>query len=142
MHLVQVDVIGSQAAQAVLAGFDDVVAVTAPRVGVGVVHFVVDFGGEKHAVAPSVLRQCFARDGLAYAPAVHIGGVEEINALVHGPVHDANRVRFGRAAFRVAPVHAAQTQGADLYPGAPQRSVFHNRYISLSASLWLSSHFG
>jgi hypothetical protein len=61
-------------------------------------------------------------DPLADLPAVHIGGVEEIDAQFQGAIHDRKAVLF--AGVR-AEVHRAQAQPADLQACATKIGGFH-----------------
>src|SRR5581483_3743214 len=98
---------------------EDMEAVPSPGVGVGIAHSIVKFGGHKHAVAPPVHCQRLAGDLLADAPAVDVGGVEEVDARLHRPVHDTDRVLFAGTALGIPPVHASQAQHADLNACTP-----------------------
>ena len=85
VHLVQVDVIGLQAAQAGFAGAANVQRREAAFVG-PVAHIAVDFGGDDDFLAPpAALREPapddLLGDAFALFPAVDVGGVEEVDAL-------------------------------------------------------------
>ena len=88
VDLVEVDVIGFQPAQALLAGVDDEIAVEllgALPVTVTrgrVVDVVTELGGDDDVVAP--VAQDLGENLLAVAVAVGVGGIEEIHAQFHG----------------------------------------------------------
>jgi hypothetical protein len=122
VDLVQVDVVGLQAAEAVLTGLHDVEAGVPPGVGVGVVHLAVDLGRQKHPVPLAALLERHAGHRFRLAAPVHVRGVDEVAAGVEEPVdHPARLVLLGLPPEG----HHAQAPDAHLRPGAPQRSVFH-----------------
>ena len=90
VYLVEVDVVGPQPPQAVLAlGHDP-----PPRaaLGVGIVaHRSEDLGGQDHPGAVH-LGQGLPHDDLRLARRVHVGGVDEIDAGIEGPVDDPGRI--------------------------------------------------
>ena len=122
VDLVEVDVVGAQALEAVLALGDD----PAPGValGVGVVpHGGVDLGGQYH---PGTVHrgQGLAHDDLGLARRVHVGGVDEVDAGVEGPVDDPDRI----VVIGIAPRsehHGPETEGADLDAGSTQCAHLH-----------------
>ena len=77
MHVVDVDVIGIEAAQAILAGLDDVVARGADVVR-AVAHGECGFRGNQNGVATS--GDGFAEDFFGHAFRINVGSVEEIHA--------------------------------------------------------------
>ena len=79
VNLVQVDVIHVEPPQRVFARLDDVLAAQAAAVG-SRRHGAVDLGGHHDVVALRHLAQPVARDGLAQAHRVHVGGVEKGDA--------------------------------------------------------------
>ena len=88
MELVEVDVVGLQAAQAGLALLDDVASAVASGIGILGVHLAVDLGREDNVVPLSVALQGFAGDFLAPAQRVDVGRVEEVDPGVEGAVDD------------------------------------------------------
>ena len=122
VDLVQVDVVGAEPAQAVVALGDD----PAPRVplGVGVLpHLPVHLGGE-HDLVPLGPGQGLAHDLLGLAERVDVGGVDEIDPGVERGMDDPD----GFVVIRGAPGpehHGPQAQGADLYAGPAERAVLH-----------------
>ena len=116
VDLVEVDVVGAQAAQAVLDLADDPAARVAAHVRV-VAHRRVDLGGQHHVVAPAGQR--LADDLLGLAGRVDVGGVDEVDPRVERAVDDPDRV----VVVGVAPVaehHRAEAQGVTLTPVAPR----------------------
>src|SRR5690606_17615894 len=89
VHLVEVDVVGAQAPQAVLAGPHDPAPRVAGPVGVGP-HGPVELGGDHQVVAPA--GDGLAQDLLGLAGRVDVGGVDEVDAGVEGGVDDGDRV--------------------------------------------------
>ncbi len=93
VDLVQVDVVGAEAAQALL----DFVADPAAGVALPVhafAHLAVHFGREHHVVAAALQR--LADDLLRLALRVHVGGVDEVDAVVERVMNDPHADRRGR----------------------------------------------
>jgi hypothetical protein len=112
VHLVEVDGVGLQPAQRVLAGPDDVPGREALVVG-PVAHLPVDLGGQDDLLpATAALGEPAADDllgdTLTGLPAVDVGGVEEVDAQLEGLVHDGER----RLAVRPE-VHRAEAKETD-----------------------------
>ena len=115
VELVEVDVVGLEAAEAGFALLDDVAAAVAAGVGVFRIHGAVHLGREDDLVATTVPLERLARDLLALAEGVDVGGVEEVDAGVEGAVD--NRVRlFGLGT--PAEHHAAEAEARDLHTRA------------------------
>jgi len=73
MHLIEIDVIDLQSAQAGLAGATDMIGGEPAIVGSGL-YRLVHFGGQHDPVATSALRQSVADDLLGFAePLRHVG---------------------------------------------------------------------
>jgi hypothetical protein len=95
--MVEVEVIGLQPAQAVLTGLADVVGRQVPVVGAGA-HRLIQLGREHDPVPAPALGQPAADDLLRGAvallhvgrlrPAVDVGGVEQVDAVLERLVHD------------------------------------------------------
>jgi hypothetical protein len=121
VDLVQVDVIGAQAAQAVLARADD----PAPRVSLlvdVVAHPAVHLGGEHHPIPAA--GQGLADDLLRLAGRVHVGGVDEVDPGVQRPLDDPGRLVM----IRIAPGpehHRAQAKRADLHASGAEHTHLH-----------------
>jgi hypothetical protein len=118
VHLVDVDVVGAEAAQRRLARLPDVQRRQASAVG-PLGHPAVELGGEDGALAaPASLGQPSADDllGQAFAepPAVHVGRVDHVDAELVRPIHDREGVLLGRLGAEVvgAEHHAADRQSA------------------------------
>jgi hypothetical protein len=132
VHLVQVDVVGPQSTQAVLAGLADVVRREATIVGSGA-HRLVQLGGEHDLVAATAGLGEPAAEVLLGDPvtllhvgrlraAVDVGGVDEVDAGLYGGVQHGEAVRL---AGLHAEVHGAQPDPADLQTGTAQIVVLH-----------------
>ena len=122
VDLVEVDPVGAQPAQAVLDLLDDPAARVAELVGI-VAHLAVDLGGQDRVVTPAP-GEGLAHDLLGLAARVDVGGVDEVDARVEGPVDDVDRL----VVVALAPGaehHRAEAEGADLHAGAAEVSVLH-----------------
>jgi len=97
VDLVEVDVVGLEAAQGVFDGADDPAPRAALPVGV-VAHGAVELGGEDDVVAASL--DGFSDDLFGFASGVDVGGVDEVDAGVEGGVDDAGWTRRGRGCPR------------------------------------------
>jgi hypothetical protein len=124
VHVVQVDVVGLQVAEAVLALLDDVAAAHAAAVGVIRVGREEDLRRDDEPVAVAALLHHLADDRLAtsWCAAVNVRGVEEVQAGVERRVQD-----LGRLILRgpVAEHPAADAEWADFDAGPSERAVFH-----------------
>ena len=121
MRLVQVDVVGAEAAQAVLDLLHDPPPRGPSLVGV-VTHGCHELGSQHHTVAPAL--EGLADDLLGLAERVHVGGVDEVDARVDGGVDDADAVVVVGVAPR-AEHHGAEAVAADLDPGRPECRAVH-----------------
>src|SRR5258708_40062429 len=79
--------------------------------------------GEHDVVAAAL--ECLADDLLGFAPGVHVGGVDEVDPCVQGPVDDPDRVVVVGVSHGPKH-HGAQAVGADLDSGPAQRAVLHS----------------
>jgi hypothetical protein len=93
VHLVEVEVIGVEPAQRVLHRLHDVPARSAAPVG-PLAHGHEEFGREHHVVAAAL--QGLPDDLLGAAGRIPIGGVDEVDARIEGPVDDPDRIGDGR----------------------------------------------
>ncbi len=85
VRLVQVDVVGAQAAEAVVDLLHDVLAGQAHAVG-SLAHRPEHLGGDHDLLAVGEVRQGAAHDLLAGAVGVHVGRVEEVDAGLDRPL--------------------------------------------------------
>jgi polysaccharide pyruvyl transferase WcaK-like protein len=125
MDDVQVDVVGTEPAQALLHLMHD----PAPRVAAAVralAHREVHLGGENNVVAAALQR--LADDLLALAGGVHISGVDEVDALVQGGVDDPDAVGMIRVAD-CTKHHRAEAMHADLDPSRAESAVTHRMLL-------------
>ena len=123
MDLVQIHVVDAQAPQTVVQLGDQPAPRTAPVVTL-ITHRQGRLGGEHDVVAPP-------GDGLAdhllrLAGAVHVGGVDEVDAAVERGVDDGSGLVLA-GSREGAEVHRAEHEGTDLYTGAPQGAVLDER---------------
>ena len=122
VHLVEVDVVGLQAPQAVVARLTDVQRRQLRRVR-PLVATAVDLGREHGLLPPATaLREPPADDLLGLGAAVDVGGVEEVHARLERRVHQLVARRLVGVG---AEVHRAEAQGADAEAGAAEEAVIH-----------------
>ena len=118
MDLIEIDKIHAQAAQRIVAAFDDVLAAEPFLIGTAP-HSSAHLGGDHDFIARGHFPQILARDLFAQARRVNVGGVEEIDPrierdfemlarilLVHVPAARADGP-IGHIAAAIA--HASQT---------------------------------
>ena len=120
VDLIEVDVVGLQAPQRVLASTNDVEPAVAVIVGTGqagVVHrvsrtaaAVIDFGRDQDLVAPSAAGQGTADNLLAFAVGVGVSGVDEVDTGIERPVENASRIVLGGGIGKIV---GAQAQAGD-----------------------------
>ncbi|MNE33098.1 hypothetical protein D3C81_1135660 [compost metagenome] len=122
VQVVDVQVIGAQARQAGLDRIEDVLAAQTAAVGHAVSRTKADLGRQHPFMAVAGNR--FADDLFTAPGAVHVCGVNEVDALVPGFVDDMQGI-FG--AGGLAEHHAAQGQGGHLQAAAAQWTVDHDR---------------
>jgi hypothetical protein len=126
VHLVEVDPLGLQPAQAVLDLLDDPAARVAEPVDV-VSHAPVELRGQDDVVATPA--QGLADDDLGLAVRVHVGGVDQVDAGVERALDDADAL--GVVGVAVAPEHhRAERQRADLEAGAAEGAVLTHGFSS------------
>ena len=130
VDLIEVDVVGAEAAEGVVDFGEDGFAREAGAVGVRA-HAAVDFGGEDDLVAGGEVFEGAAGDFFAGAVGVDVGGVEEIDAGVDGGFEEGAGLVFGQApgmnaAARDAIAHAAEADLGDFEAGVSESCVFHD----------------
>ncbi|MNP38894.1 hypothetical protein D3C76_1324400 [compost metagenome] len=134
VDLVQVDVVGTQAAEAGVDVGHDRLARQALLVGpAGAFPHVgreEHLGGDHGFFAAGELLKQFAEDDFRSAGRVAVGGVEEVDALLHGVADDRAAVGFAEgpgvgAGARLAEGHAAQAQFRNIQAGVAQLDVLH-----------------
>src|SRR2546421_3204810 len=129
VHLVQIDVVGVEAAQAGLTRVPDVAGGEAPFVG-PVPHLSIHLAGQDDFLAPAVALGKPAADDPLRVPctapvgpaAVAVGRVEEVDAVLEGTVHDHPTVLLRRLGTKV---HGSQAQAANLQSRATQVRIVH-----------------
>ena len=126
MHLVQIDVVGAQPAQAVLHLTHQPAPRGAGHVGI-ITHREVGLGGEHDSVAPAAQR--LADDLLRFAVRVHVRRVDEVDASVEGLMNDPYRLLV----IRIAPGtehHRSQAVRTHLDPRATERAHSHGCHVA------------
>src|SRR6056297_2758799 len=137
VHLVKVDVVGLQACQAGLAVLADLVGAEAGTVAVRfrpvslALHRAVDLGREDDRLAPPAALGEPAADDLLRgaglpAPAVHVGGIEEVDAELQRAVHDVEAVFLGGVP---AEVHGAEAEIADFHAVVAEARVSNGHRV-------------
>jgi len=128
MHLVKVDPVGLQSLQRSLDLPDDPAPGVARLIGV-LTHGAMELRGEHHAVAAPT-GEGPADDLLRLPSRVDIGGVDEVDPGVQGPVDDAGpRLVVGLTPG--AEHHRAETEGAYMDAGASECSQVHALTLAL-----------
>src|SRR5580704_4056292 len=129
VHVVDVDVIDRESAEAGFAGLDEMLARGAEVVR-AVAHRESGFGGDENAVAFAA--DGFAEDFFGEAAGVDIGSVEEIDAGFEANVDESRS--FGDVAgtpgfekfVAAAKGAGAETENGNLQAGMAELSEFHN----------------
>ena len=121
VDLVEVDVVGLQAAQRVLDLGHDPAPGVAPLVGV-IAHRACTLGRQDDVVAASLER--LAHDLFGLAAGVRVGGVDEVDPGVQRLVDDADRVVVVGVADGPEH-HRAERVGTDLDAGPAEGAVLH-----------------
>jgi hypothetical protein len=132
VHVVNVDVIDTEAAETAFAGLDQVIARRADIVGT-VAHGEGGFRGDENAVA--FAGDGFAKDFFGEAARINVGSVEEVGARVEADVYKARG--FGNVAgapgfeefVAAAECAGAKTENGNLQAGMAELSEFHNRAL-------------
>ncbi len=131
VDLVEVDVIGAEAAEAVIDFGEDCFAREAGAVDIGP-HAAVDLRGEDDRVARGHFLEQLADDLFAGAVGVDVGGVEEIDAGVERLFDEGPSFFFGQrprvgAAVGQAVAHAAEADSGDFEATVAEAGVLHGR---------------
>ncbi|CAH0314002.1 hypothetical protein SRABI70_04823 [Pseudomonas sp. Bi70] len=132
VQLVEVDPVGLQALEAGVQGGDDVLAVVLELAVADMGDAIAgagDLAGQNPVGAVTVLLEVLADDLLGLAVGlgarrhrVHLGGVDEIDAMGLGALYLCERFA---SVVLLAPGHGAQAQGADIEIGSAELAVFH-----------------
>src|SRR5947207_5917304 len=109
MLVVEIDVVEPQALQRGIACLRNVgrVATHAHKLPVGIAH-VAELGRDDYFAASAA--QGSGDQSLVRAGTVNVGGVEEIDAEIHGSMNRSYRFGFICAAIKVAHAHAAEAE--------------------------------
>ena len=121
VHLVEVDVVGVEAAQALLALTQDPASRAAAHVRIGA-HVAVHLGGEHDVVAAALDR--LGHDLFRLSARVHVGGVDEVDPGIERGVDHVDRLVVVVVAPR-AEHHRPEAQGADLHARSSERPQLH-----------------
>ena len=121
MGLVEVDMVGLEAAERVLARLKDVPPRASPVIRAGS-RRIVNLGRDDGLVTASARGECPADDPLAFPLGVDVGRIDEVEARVErGPDH-RRAFGFGR---RIGEVVRSQAKGRNLQSRVSQALVFH-----------------
>src|SRR5688572_1786404 len=124
VELVEIDVVGLQPAQTCIERSADVERRQLAFVGPAP-HLAIDLGGDDGPLPPAAAAgEPVADDGfrLARLAAVAVGGVEEVDPLLMGDVHDGVRVLLGGSGSKV---HRAETKSGDTKAGTAEIGEVH-----------------
>ncbi len=134
VDLIEIDVIGTEALQAVIDGVMDVLAGEAAGVGI-VTHGVEDFGGDDDLIARRAeLAQGAAGDLFTGAEGIHIGSVEEVDAGFDGAAEEGQGIGFFEDPFAPgfdAIGHGAQAELRNFETGGTQPLILHEFSLAL-----------
>jgi hypothetical protein len=131
MDLVEIDVIGAEAAKARVDLAHDRLARQAGAVW-SRPHPAVHLGGDHDLVAPGEIPDRAAENLLAVAERIPVGRVEEIDATLQRALDEWAAVLFAEAPGMIALVapaiaHAAEADARHVQTGATELCVFHCR---------------
>ncbi len=119
VEVVEVEVIGLEALQCVVESLQERCAGEAAFIGAGA-HFAGGFTGQHYAVAAAF--EDLAEHGFRHTGLVHVGGVEEVDAMVEAGVHQAGGC--GQVAG-LAQGHGAKGGAGDGQIGVQEGALFH-----------------
>src|SRR5688572_2455384 len=126
MLIVEVDDLDAQALEARLAGLHHVLGPPVDALlAVGPLH-LAELGGDDRLAAPAVLER-LAEQRLVVTPAVHVGRVEEGDALVDGVADVGDRLLVVRVAVDARHRHQPQPDGRNLDAAFPQFTMLHDQ---------------
>ena len=133
MDLQQVDIVHSQATQAIVNGSHDLRARQPLR---QIADLMINFGGDDHRIAASILPQRAAEDLFAAAVGVVVRGIEEVNSAFQRTFNQRTATLFWQrpgmiAAVRFAEGHAAETESGNAKMGIAKRNVVHKTLLLL-----------
>ena len=109
--VVEVDAVDAQPLEARLAGLRHVLGPAVDPGGAVRLPQVAELGGQHHPVA--LAPEGPAQQLLVLPPAVHVGGVQEVDAQVEGAVDDRDGLRVVALAVDVGHGHAPESDGRD-----------------------------
>src|SRR5947199_8164127 len=122
--VVEVDDVHAHALEARVARLGDVLGSAVDRgAPVGRPH-LAELRGDHDSIPPPTNRA--AEKLLVVAEAVHVRGIEEIDAQVQGAVHDLDGLRVVALAVRARHLHAAEPDGRYRERTVAERPVFHD----------------
>ena len=124
VEIVEIDVIGVEAAQRRFERGVNIFAAVAAGVRISRLRAESEFRGDDGLVAKFALGDKFADDLLALSHLVAVGGVDEVAAVLDVEVeHFEGELFVGAPAPSGAETHSAEAQRADAQAGASQRGV-------------------
>jgi len=135
MNLIQIDIIGLKASQALLEFEEDSLAREAAAIRL-VAHDALNFGRKDNGLTSGVGLEEFADNALAIAAGVDIGCVPEVDSEVEGLTEkglalllvESPQVTAGFGFVRgrgTAVGHAAEADAGDFHAGGAEIDVFH-----------------
>jgi hypothetical protein len=126
--VVEVDVVGAEALQRVLARLLDVLGapVGGAAARVGGIADDPELRGQHDLVA--AIGDRAPDEALVCVRAVDVGGVEEVDAQLDGAMDHGDRLVVVARAVELGHAHAAQAEGGDGGAGAAQRACLHARH--------------
>ena len=133
VDLVEIDIIGSEAAEAVIDGMHDVLARKPALVGI-VAHRVEHLGGDDHAVARgSEILERAPQNFLAHAQRIHVGGIEKVDSQFQRALDKRPALRLLQnplAPLLRAVGHRAQADARHLEPCRSKSGILHSLSIT------------
>src|SRR5258705_1607444 len=127
---IEIDVVGLEAAQRILAGRDNVLAARSTAVGVSRIEVAAELRRDDEAVAPGgVASEMIADDLLGVAFRVEVRGVDEVAAKLDEAVDDSLRLLDAGTPAEIFPEgHPAKANRAEAEAGAPERHIVVERH--------------
>ena len=127
VHLVQIDMVGLQPPQAVLAGLPDMEC-REPSLIRPVPHPAIDLRRQNHFfAAPAALREPPAEnllgDALADLPTIDIGGIEKVDLMLQSPIHYSEAVSLGCLGPEI---HTSEAHATHAKPRSTEVDVLHD----------------
>src|SRR5688572_7393709 len=122
--VVEVDHVHAESLQARVARLRHVLRTAIDARGPIGLSEIAELGGEHDLVA--LPAQGGGEELLVVAPAVHVGGVDEVHAKVQRAVHDGDRLCVVTGTIGAGHRHTAESDGADLETALAETSPLHS----------------